>query len=84
MELVFVIQTVKGNTPLNTAVKKSRVNVEVVKELLKYGSDINTRNRECRPFDNHSSPLDNGGGCRKLMVKWTLIRNFNDRVATGD
>lgn len=70
----------KGNTPLNLAVKTSNKNLEVIRELLEYGADINIRNRERRLFDNHSTPLDNAMSypeCAELLIKITLIKNFD-------
>ncbi|BFD48257.1 MAG: hypothetical protein DMENIID0003_13310 [Wolbachia endosymbiont of Sergentomyia squamirostris] len=70
----------KGNTALNHAVKKSGKNLEVVKELLEYRADINIRNRERRLYDNCSTSLDNAVSdlaCAKLLIKFTLVRNFN-------
>ncbi|CAH2093619.1 unnamed protein product [Euphydryas editha] len=71
----------KGNTALNHAVKKCVINLGVVKELLEYGADINIRNREQRLYENCNTSLDNAVSmslaCAKLLIKFTLIRNFN-------
>ncbi|XP_076299430.1 uncharacterized protein LOC143218239 [Lasioglossum baleicum] len=70
----------KGNTALNHAVSKRIKNLLVVKELLEYGADINIRNSENSIY-NYGTSLDNAVHdleCGKLLIKFTLIRNFNE------
>uniref|UniRef100_A0A6P7GA91 Uncharacterized protein LOC114339694 n=1 Tax=Diabrotica virgifera virgifera TaxID=50390 RepID=A0A6P7GA91_DIAVI len=68
----------RGNTALHYAV--IRGDLEVVKELLEYGADINIRNRERRySNDRYSTSLDYAvdHGCARLLIKFTLLMNFN-------
>ncbi len=69
-----------NNTALKIAVLDNPKNLGVVKELLKYGADINIGNRMlCGEIYNTS--LDNAVEdleCAKLLIKFTLVRNFNN------